>query len=128
KRFRPRQPLNGAIVTISIYDLSHWTEEEVARYADHVRDRVHELYTRLGMRFPIYCLVTKGDLLAGFTEFFGDLDAAQRSQVWGATFEHSQAAVLPRIEHELSALEQRLYALLPDRLQGERDLQRRAAI
>ena len=37
------------------------------------------------MRFPVYVLVTKCDLLAGFTEYFGDLSQDERAQVWGVT-------------------------------------------
>jgi type VI secretion system protein ImpL len=130
KRSRPRQPLNGVIVTLSIADLVHWTEDETARYAAHVRERVAELYQRLGVRLPLYVLVTKTDLLAGFMEFFANLDANGRAQVWGTTFEPSEIVADPakRFEEEFTRLERRLYGLLPERLQEERDLQRRAAI
>ena len=130
KRSRPRQPLNGVIVTLSIADLVHWTEAEMARYAAHVRERVAELNQRLGVRLPLYVLVTKTDLLAGFMEFFANLDANGRAQVWGTTFESSEIVADParRFEEEFTRLERRLYGLLPERLQEERDLQRRAAI
>ncbi len=38
------------------------------------------------MRMPVYALFTKADLIAGFTEFFDDLDREKRDQVWGVTF------------------------------------------
>ena len=130
KQHRPRQPLNGLIVTVSVGDLVHWNDQEMARYAAHVRERVAELTTRLRARLPIYVLVTKADLLAGFMEFFGNLDADGRAQVWGATFPHSELGADPakRFEEEFAHLERRLYGVLPGRLQEERDLQRRAAI
>jgi len=132
KRFRPRQPLNGAIVTLSVADLVHWNEEELARYAGHVRERLWELTTRLGVRLPVYLMITKADLLAGFNEFFAELDAEGRAQVWGTTFDltalQAEARMSARFEEEFSRLERRLYAVLPGRLQEERDLQRRAAI
>jgi len=130
KRYRPRQPLNGVIVTLSVADLVHWNEPEMARYAAHVRERLRELTARLGVRLPIYVLVTKADLLAGFMEFFGNLDAEGRAQVWGTTFAHSEIGsdFARRFEEEFDRLERRLYGILPGRLQEERDLQRRAAI
>jgi len=133
KQFRPRQPLNGVIVTLSVADLTHWSEDENLRYAGHVRERVWELYTRLGLRLPVYVMVTKADLLAGFNEFFAEFDAERRAQVWGATFDPSELPsearpVVGRFDEEFAHLERRLYALLPGRLQEERDLQRRAAI
>ncbi len=133
KRFRPGQPLNGAIVTLSAADLAHWNEEELGDCAAHVRERVWELYTRLGVRVPIYLMITKTDLLAGFTEFFSEFDAAARAQVWGTTFDTTELAADPRatvsrFEEEFMRLERRLYAALPERLQEERDLQRRASM
>ncbi len=133
KRFRPRRPLNGALVTLSISDLMLWSDGERARYAAHVRERLTELYERLGVRFPIYLLVTKSDLLAGFMEFFGELDAEARAQVWGATFDYAASQAGPespggRFAAEFAELERRLYAEMVERLQQEGDLQRRAAI
>src|SRR6185503_10785274 len=86
KRSRPRQPLNGAIITVSISDLLYQTDAQRERYARDVRQRVQELYERLGVRFPVYLMVTKVDLLAGFMEFFGDMSREERAQVWGTTF------------------------------------------
>jgi len=133
KRHRARQPLNGVIVTLSIADLVHWNAEELARYAAHVRERLHELQARLEVRLPVYLLVTKADLLAGFAEFFSDFDAEARAQVWGATFDASEVRgsarwLVERFGAEFDLLEGRLYAALPARLQEERDLQRRAAV
>jgi type IV/VI secretion system ImpK/VasF family protein len=130
KRLRTRRPLNGIVVTLSIGDLVHWNEAERARYADQVRDRVRELYVRLAVRLPVYLMVTKTDLLAGFNEYFSEFDASERAQVWGATFEPTQQArtVAERFKEELARLEGRLYTLLPKRLQATRDLQKRATI
>ncbi|HEY3076877.1 MAG TPA: type VI secretion system membrane subunit TssM [Burkholderiales bacterium] len=130
KRFRPRQPLNGVIITVSIADLVHWNDDELARYAKHVRDRVRELYARLGVRLPIYLMVTKTDLLAGFTEFYSEFDAKHRAQVWGTTFDSTEQArgLAERFKEEFGHLERRLYTLLPERLQETRDLQKRATI
>jgi type VI secretion system protein ImpL len=130
KRWRARSPLNGVIITLSLSDLVHWNEDELARYAEHVRARVRELYGRLGARLPLYLMVTKADLLAGFNEFFSEFDAAARAQVWGTTFaagEQSRSGA-ERFREEFALLERRLYALLPERLQQTRDLQKRASI
>ena len=130
KRYRARQPLNGVIVTLSIADLVHWNEEELARYAAHVRERLRELHARLAVRLPLYLMVTKSDLLAGFTEFFSEFDAGARAQVWGTTFATTEQArgAAERFKEEFARLERRLYALLPQRLQETRDLQKRASI
>jgi type VI secretion system protein ImpL len=130
KQFRPIRPLNGAMVTVSVLDLLLWSKQERARYAAHVRMRISEMYAAMGVRFPVYALVTKTDLLAGFTEFFGDMDPQARSQVWGTTFKlgidpHWMA---PDYARDFAALEQRLGAEMLARLHDESDLQRRAQI
>ena len=133
KRFRPRQPLNGAIITVSIPDLLHQTEAQRERYAKDVRRRVEELYERLGLRFPVYVMVTKVDLLAGFMEFFGDMSREERAQVWGSTFSlnappGASVNYAGQFAAEFEGLERRLQARVLKRLHGERDLQRRCAI
>jgi type VI secretion system protein ImpL len=85
-RTRPRQPLNGVIVAIALSDVARAPAAERLAHAHAIRQRVKELEARFGVRMPVYALFTKADLIAGFTQFFDDLDEAQRAQVWGATF------------------------------------------
>ena len=42
-----------------------------------------ELEEKLGQKLPVYFMISKADLLAGFMEFFDDLDKTAREQVWG---------------------------------------------
>jgi hypothetical protein len=88
KKFRPRQPINGAILTISIADLPLADDAQRARHAMALRKRLLELRNDLGIDFPVYVLVTKTDLLAGFNEYFGSLGRAERAQVWGFHLSH----------------------------------------
>jgi len=129
-KFRPAPPLNGALVTVSVLDLMLWSKLERAKFSAHVRMRLSEMYAALNQRFPVYLLVTKLDLLAGFTEFFGDYDQAARMQVWGTTFDHDidPALMAPAYAKDFAALEDRLAAEMLARLHEEPDLQRRAAI
>ncbi len=129
KRSRPRQPLNGVLVTVSVSDLIGKSAAERAMHAQAVRQRVQELHEQLRIRFPIYLLVSKCDLLAGFAEMFATLDKDQRATPWGFTFP-LQAAGAPgeRMGPEFDALLNRLDQGLIDRLQAEGDGQRRAPI
>ena len=80
---------------------------------------------------PVYVLFTKADLIAGFTEFFDDLDREKRAQVWGTTFELAAGRRKTRLGSfagELRALVERLNERLFDRLQAERNPERRARI
>ena len=130
KKARPRQPLNGVLVTVSITDLLTRDAADRAQHAATVRQRVQELQEGLGIRFPIYLLVTKCDLLAGFMDYFATLDKDQRATPWGYTFALDEKAEqgLERFGAEFDRLQQRLTDGLIDRLQVERDAQRRARI
>ena len=127
---RPRQPINGVLVTVSVSDLLTRSAADRAREAAAVRARVQELHQQLGVRFPLYLLVTKCDLLAGFMDYLGTLDKDQRATPWGFTFplDAQQRSDLSGFLTEFDLLEQRLTDGLIDRLQTERDLARRARI
>jgi type VI secretion system protein ImpL len=131
KKFRPAQPLNGAIVTVSLSDLFTASAAQRDDYARSIRARIQELYSTLGVRFPIYVIVTKTDLLAGFAEFFGDLGREARAQVWGTTFDFPMpagAGLGATFVTEFDALVARLNARLTTRMEEERDPQRRATL
>lgn len=130
-RYRPRRPINGVLLTLSVTDLLSANADERKAHSRKLRERVDELHARLGAGIPIYVMVTKVDLLAGFMEFFADFDKDERAQVWGVTFPYApgtEADPLARLGAELAALEKRLDECLIERLQGDNDRERRAAI
>ena len=130
KKSRPRQPVNGVLVTVSVTDLLTRTARERVVHANAVRKRVQELHEQLGQRFPIYVLVTKCDLLAGFMDYLGDIDKEQRASPFGFTFklDERQRSDTSALQAEFDALTQRLVDGMIDRLQLERDVARRARI
>lgn len=137
KKTRPRQPINGVLLTISVPDLLSATPSAAAEMAAALRARVRELSDQFGTRFPIYVLVTKTDLLAGFTEYFADMSKEDRAQVFGFTLPYENEKSEPaagrkgfaaRIAAELDALEARLVARIPERLNAETGVPQRAAI
>ena len=132
KKHRPRRPINGVLLGISLADLMQWTPAERDAHAKAIRQRVQELYVTFRIRFPIYILFTKADLVAGFTEFFADLGKEGREQVWGMTFPFDPTLEAPvslaAFHDEHQALLQRIDRLLPGRLQAERDPRRRGLV
>jgi type VI secretion system protein ImpL len=129
RRHRVVQPINGVIVTVSAPDLLAGGAE-LAHQAAAIDRRLQELRMQLGQSFPVYLLVTKVDLLAGFIENFGDYDPVQRQQPWGIAFEWSgsSAAVPDDLSTRLAELPARLAAAVPQRLQAEPLPERRPAI
>lgn len=128
-RYRPVQPINGVIVTVSVPDLIHGGAE-LEQQAEAVEQRLLELRAELGLSFPVYLLVTKVDLLAGFVEYFGDFDAAQRERIWGTTFDYSQqqGALPGDLAARLAELPRGIGDASVQRLQEEAQAQRRALI
>lgn len=130
KKYRARQPLNGAMLTISVADLLGASEAERTQHAMILRRRLQELRTQLGIQFPVYLLVTKADLLAGFTEYFGALGRNERAQVWGFTFALRESSapgfeLNAAFEREYQLLHRRLNDALPELLAAQSDARHR---
>lgn len=85
KKHRRRSPINGVIIGMSIADLLKASFDELEWHAKNIRRRIDELIQRLGVRFPVYLVITKLDLLQGFVESFEHLSRTEREQIWGCT-------------------------------------------
>ena len=121
KKSRPRQPINGVLVAISVEDILTMSRQDLAAHAEAIRMRLLELHQRLKVSFPVYALFTKTDLVAGFTEYFSYLNEAGRRQVWGATFQTADKNknLVADIPNEFDLLLERLSEETLDRLQDE---------
>ncbi|MDB5504010.1 MAG: type secretion protein [Tardiphaga sp.] len=121
KKNRPRQPINGVMVAVSLEDLMTLPPAEIAAHADAIRSRLLELHDRLKVDFPVYAVFTKSDLVAGFMEYFAGLNDQGRRQVWGATFQTDDKTrnLVGEVPAEFDALVERLNYDLTDRLQDE---------
>lgn len=78
---RRRHPLNGILLAIPASRLAD--ESGVLEVADEMRRRLQEAMTRLRRVLPVYLLVTKSDQIAGFTQYFLDLNAERRAHPFG---------------------------------------------
>ncbi|GGC32320.1 type VI secretion protein [Novosphingobium marinum] len=85
KKHRPLSPINGVIVAIGVDELVKSDRAELDRHASLVRRRLIEMRSELEVSVPVYLLVTKADLIAGFCEYYDDLDVEGRRAVLGAT-------------------------------------------
>jgi type VI secretion system protein ImpL len=127
KRARPKKPVNGLIVAVSVSDLGEGDEEAAAELGQKMRERVDEVLSRLQMVLPVYLLFTKCDLLPGFVEIFGDLRKNERGQIWGFTLPVDAAgdkgeAFLERFDELVTIVEERaLRRMGEDRQQDARE-------
>src|SRR5262249_39020130 len=119
KKSRPRRPINGVLVTMSVSDLLQQSAAERESHARALRTRVQELYQTPGLRIPVYVLVTKSDLLAGFSEFFANYGKEERAQAWGFALPYGKDGLDPEpLSAELQRLGRGPYGRPPGRLRG----------
>lgn len=90
RKHRPGAPLNGVILTLNVADLTAQSPAERLAACAALRARLAELRETLGIRFPVYLVVTKMDLLPGFSEYFRTLTSHLRAQIWGFTLPYSR--------------------------------------
>lgn len=132
RKHRPRAPINGAVLTFSAPELLETSKGGLTALAATMRTRLAELRQELGIRFPVYVLVTKLDVLPGFAEYFHALTAEGRAQVWGFTLalpadgaQPAAGSLQARCADEIRLLEARLEAGINNRLIEEFENDRR---
>lgn len=130
--FDTLRPLASVGSRVNVADLTAQSPAERLAACAALRARLAELRETLGIRFPVYLVVTKMDLLPGFSEYFRTLTSHLRAQIWGFTLPYSRRrkAGDPQALHaacaqELARLTLRLDQGLDTRLQEEYDLKSR---
>jgi type VI secretion system protein ImpL len=127
RRHRPLQPVNGIIVAIGVDELVRGDCAKIDAHARAVRRRLVELRRTLEVAAPVYVVLTKADLLAGFNEYFDDLDVEGRRAVlgWTQTFADGRAGA-ETLARSFDAMAQAIADRQARRLFDEVDPRRRA--
>jgi type VI secretion system protein ImpL len=100
-------------------------------HVEAARRRLTEVNRELNVQLPVYVMVTKCDLVAGFMEYFDDLPQEGRAQVWGVTFPYDQTVngeATRSFPGEYEQLMARLNAKVFARVEEDRDVRRRSRI
>ena len=127
KKYRGLQPINGVIVSIGVDELVRSDRARIDDHAAAIRRRLLELRQSLEVEAPVYLMVTKADLLAGFTEYFADLDFEGRRAVLGATLPFKQGrASADDLAKAFDRMAQSVTDRQAKRLYEEPDSQRRS--
>lgn len=148
QKHRPQRPLDGLVLTIPCTDLisegelPHQRRFELEQKATALYKKLWQAQRILGMRLPIYILVTKCDEITGFSSFCKQLPDKLHRQMFGwsnpATIETAYRPELVDLAFEsihkhLSWLQFEIYAerddiedaddlfLLPPAMQSMRD-------
>lgn len=129
KKHRPFEPINGVFVAIPADDLQRGDVRVIDEHAAIIRRRLREIRETLQTELPVYLLITKGDLLAGLTEYFDDLDVDGRRAVLGHTFKWgSQKLASEDVTSAFDTFVNDISAREPKRLEEEKDIRRRGLI
>ncbi len=112
RKYRPEAPINGLIVAVSGDALMTRDRDELVEDARNIREKIDQLVRELGIQFPIYLLITKCDLVEGFTEFFGRLPKKRLDEIVGWTNPSWEMQDPPRlVRTALAELRERLLAM-----------------
>jgi len=68
-KYRKREPIHGLIIAMAADKLLEAAPEALEEDGRNIRRRIDELMRVLGIKFPVYVLVTKCDLVQGMTQF-----------------------------------------------------------
>jgi hypothetical protein len=132
RKNRPDCPINGLILTIPTDSLIKYSSAQIEEKAKVIAVKLDEIQRILDIRFPVFVIITKSDLIPGFRQFFKDLhhpDLEHQMVGWSNPAPLDAAFNPQQVEDYLSGLvksiECRRYPLLqePDHSgvdQGER--------
>lgn len=83
---RPRQPLNGVVLTINIQELLAMTAENRRMWAQRWQTQILALSDRFACRVPVYIVINKIDVLNGFEAIYPALSQQMRNKTLGVSF------------------------------------------
>ncbi len=81
---RPNCPINGMLLCIPSDSLIKDTADTLERKGAKIAQQLDQIQRALGVRFPVFVMITKCDLINGFREFFEDVtDPTLQHQMMG---------------------------------------------
>jgi type VI secretion system protein ImpL len=107
-KYRKKEPIHGLIVTIAADKMLQAGREALEEDGRAIRRRINELMRVLGVRFPVYVLVTKCDLIQGLTQFCDRLPEKALDQPMGFVNQEISLDVAGLVERAFTTLGERL--------------------
>ncbi|MDR0624915.1 MAG: hypothetical protein LBF72_00450 [Holosporales bacterium] len=107
-RYRSGKPIDSIVLTISAEDLygkNRIPQRECVDRARYIAKKLSAMQNVLGLRIPVYVVISKTDVIPGFKDFCKNIPASAKNQMFGwANPYKMDAAYLPQWVDE--ALEQ----------------------
>jgi type VI secretion system protein ImpL len=107
-KYRKKEPIHGVIVTLSSDKIIQAGPEALEEDGKNIRHRIDELMRVLGVKFPVYVLVTKCDLVQGMTQFCDQLPEKALDQPMGVINQQLSTDVTAFLDRALGTLGERL--------------------
>lgn len=132
RRYRSSSRFNGVIMTLDLSTLLVEQGSEISHQQQALKSALYDLHQQLKTPSPVFLLLTKCDLIAGFREFFADLSQQEREQVWGVAFPKkpfvNRQQALEYFNKEFDRLIDKINQRLLIRLEAERNVENRVAL
>jgi hypothetical protein len=74
RKTRSHCPINGLFIVLSVESLIKDSADKIVQKASRLAQQLDRIQRALDVRFPVYLLVSKCDLLTGFRDFFESID------------------------------------------------------
>ncbi|MBB72819.1 MAG: type VI secretion system membrane subunit TssM [Legionellales bacterium] len=110
KRYRPKYPLNGILITLSLPELCEGDKQDLQRHVTVISQRINEIFTRLGYVVPVTIILSKIDLLPGFDAFAKDLSAESANAPFGVDLSATDVDSSAALQAGFDELRETLFA------------------
>lgn len=115
-RYRSARPINGIILAIpanEIYGKCKLTKDEISSRADFLSHKLAAAQNNLGLRLPVYVVITKLDIVPGFQSFCAEIPTSNRHNMlgWSSPYTLSTAYTSKWVEEAFSSIEENLNQL-----------------
>ena len=110
---RQKEPLNAIVCVVSVDKID--SKEKMKLEAENLRARVNDVMKKLGVRIPVFLMITKMDRVGGFVDFF-DYYRSHLNEVMGLivegnfNFDNFKKTLLERVETLLEQMEKYSYS------------------
>lgn len=82
-RHKQKEPLNGLVLVVAADRLLNCSEDELLEEGRQVRNSINRMMEKLEVKVPVYLMVTKSDLIPGFTEWARYIPEELKNQAMG---------------------------------------------
>jgi type VI secretion system protein ImpL len=121
-RHRPERPLDGVVLTLSMAELMDADEDRLTRDGAEIFHRLRQAQHVLGVRFPVYVIITHCDQVRGFDALVEALPENLRQDIFGWSNPYAvEAAFSPSWLDEAFAGIRRVLSSLVTEILAQRD-------